>query len=182
MLYIGFHGDSKRLGGVLVGVAVGHDDEHGFRLALGDQVVQDLAGPAERRPRILVSPTPMEQVQDRILGFLVITVISCGRIDIQSADHVILRRVVPHLFQVARSRTLRVDIGITARNQDGIHVPRPVAHDEHIGRIQDCDAVHVEGVGVQLRRREVRFQRPDAVGALGHRLGPIPHPGGRHAH
>ena len=170
MLYIGLHGDSQRLGGVLVRVAVGHDDEHGFRLALGDQIVQDLAGPAERRPRILVSPTPVEQVQDGILGLPVVTVIAGRRIDIQAADHVVLRGVVPHLLQVARGRALRVHIGITARNQDGVHIPRSVTHHEHIGRIQDRDAVHVERVGIQLRRRKVRLQRPDAVGALGHRL------------
>jgi len=80
-------------------VAVGHHHNHGSRLALSDQVIQDVWCPPEIAPPILVVPTPVEQVEHR--KALVAIFIARRRVDGHPPGKPQARRRIPHLAQRA---------------------------------------------------------------------------------
>ena len=119
--------------GLLRCVAVRHHHDHRFRLALRDEIVEDLGGPAEFHPRLLVSAHSVQKVKHRVSGLSAVFV-TCRSVDRHPAPHPKRRAVIPNL----RHRPVRhvinlIKFSLTATYneyaRDRGHVPYLIAFD-----------------------------------------------------
>src|SRR5262245_50157767 len=151
-------------------VAVGHDNDHRDRLAVGNQVVGDHVGAAQDRPVRIVVPTSVQQVQYRVFATRFLAV-ARWRVNVDPAARPADLRVVPVEREAAvwHSGTLMVPrLALGNEYLDEPARTAAIAEDVRAGRIRHYDTVHVEGVVVDARRYRTKDNRPDSVIALGH--------------
>jgi hypothetical protein len=100
----------------LIGVSVGHHHDHRLRLALGDEVVENLRSPPQGDPLFFISAAAMQQIEDGVS--LAAAAVPRRRINIYPARQLQGRRSIP----VDAQRSVRdvVDlvegcVGVTGR-------------------------------------------------------------------
>ena len=163
---------AEGLGRLLVGIAVGHHDDHRHGLSLLDKVVEDLGGAAHRGPGLLVAAASVEEIKDGILDLLVLGIVIAVRsIDDHSAVEAELGAVIPQSGEGPAVLGLIVCRRALAGDEHHIEVAGAVALDLEVDGVVDGHSVHDEIVGVDLRLEGGDGDFPDASLAFLHRDG-----------
>ena len=161
---------AEGLGRLLVGIAVGHHDDHRHGLSLLDKVVEDLGGAAHRGPGLLVAASSVEEIQDGILGALG-GLVAIGSVHDHTAVEAELGAVIPQSGEGPAVLGLIVCRRALARDEHHIEVAGAVALYLEVDGIVDGHSVHDEIVGVDLRLEGGDGDFPDASFAFLHRDG-----------
>ena len=159
--------DVEGLGGLLVAVAVRHDDDHRLGEALLDEVVEDLGGAAHGGPGLFVTTCTVEQIEHRIF-LLGVVLVAVRSIDSQTAVDAEDLAVIPRVADGTALVGFDIVLGTLARNDEHVEETGTVALDLDVLRVIDGDAVHDKIIGVNLRGRERNLDFPDIVGATAH--------------
>ena len=140
--------EHEGLGGLLAGIAVGHDADHGNGEVLLDEVVQYLAGAAHGAPRVLVAAGAVQQVEHGIV--LAAGVVTVRGVDEHPALQADGRGVVPNPAQVTALGGLEVVFRELAGNEEDAHIAVAVPLGEDVVGVVDRQPVDDEVVGVDL--------------------------------
>ena len=152
-----------------VRIAVGHDNNHRFCLAHGNEVVENLCGATEFAPGILVTACSVQQIQHGVLAALVI---AWRGVDGHAALHLERRAVVPHLGQVAVGHlvhTVQVTlVALLFADDKDVGKRYNIAVHIDVGRVfHPRHAIDVERVTVHLRGQLAGGVSPYAIRPLG---------------
>mgnify|MGYP003291120470 CR=1 FL=1 len=152
-------------GGLVLAVAVGHNDDHRLGLALGDEVVEDLRGAAGAEPGLLIAAHTVEEVEDGVSGLAALV---AGRgVNGHTAVHPEHVGVVPDPGDGAVRDVLDdVVVGAAAGDDEVVHQVGDVALDVGVGRVVEGEAVDVEAEVVELALEGLGGVFPDAAGGL----------------
>ena len=144
-----------------------HHHHHRLRFLRGDQIVEDEIRPAHRRPRIIVVPRPMQQIEHRVL--LTSThLVTRRRIHMHAAHPSIQCGGLVVNRRHRAMRHIRRHVHPTRARHD--HNARIVAHalaDCRIPRIHRPHAVHRERIAIRACIH-LSGPRPHTVLRLGH--------------
>ena len=147
--------------GLLGGVAVGHHEDHRFRLAGGDQVVQDLGGAPQVQPGILVTGVAVQEIENGII--LLAVFIARRRVDVHPAAHLELGAVVPAGCDGAVRYVLHaIKVTLLSADDEVVHPARDVFY-EGIVQVQDGLSVHGQAVEIHFGSKRRRGIGPDSV-------------------
>ena len=155
-------------GGLLGGIAVGHDEDHWFGLALRDEVVEDLGGAAEVEPGVLIAGVAVEQVEYGIF-LLAVGLVPRRGVDVDAAAVPEGGAVVPAGGDSAvRDIMDAVDVALVAflLGDDEVVHPAGDVLDHGIVEVHDGGAVHCEAIEVEFGSQGLGGVGPDAVGFL----------------
>ena len=151
---------------VLALAVVHHHDERN-RLALGDQVVQDLAGVSLRGPTLLILGISMLEIEDGVFLVRVLLVLG-GQVD-KAVAHA-LRRLGPvvSFFDDSLGNVLDLpEIHVGGRDLDTA-APAAGAEEIDAARIGHRGAVDIQLIVVEADILGIGRAGPDAVLILGH--------------
>ena len=76
-------------------IAIGHDDDHWLRLALRNEVIEDLRSTSQIHPRFLVATDAMQEIKHRI--FLLAGLITCRGIYCHTTSKASFGIIIPDL-------------------------------------------------------------------------------------
>ena len=146
-------------------MARGHDDDHRLRLVRRDQVVEDDAGPAQCRPRLVGVTRAVQQVEDGIA--VAARSVSRRGVDVHAALASEHGGVVEHLGQRAVGHVLRVR-HLRAGHDQQARVSRGRLVGGLVTRIGHLHALDDEAVLVRPRGQRADRRFPDTVFTLHH--------------
>ena len=151
----------------VLALAVVHDHDERNRLALGNQVVQDLTGMALRGPTLLILGVAMLEVQDRVFLIQVLLVLR-GQID-EAVPHALgrLGPVISFFDDTLRHVLDLPEIHVGGRDLDAA-APAAGAKEIDAAGIGHRGAVDIQLIVVESDILGVGRTGPDAVLILGH--------------
>ena len=76
-------------------IAIGHDDDHWLRLALRNEVIENLRSTSQIHPRFLVATDAMQEIKHRI--FLLAGLVTCRSIYCHTASKTSFGIIIPDL-------------------------------------------------------------------------------------
>ena len=162
--------------GLHFGMAVGHHDDHRLGLALGDQVVHDLAGASEYDPLVLVAAAAVKQVEHGIA--LVAVLIAVGGVDVHAPVLAYAVGVVPARGEGSVGDVLHgVEVSLSAAYEEHVVHGSEVTVYVGVVGVDGGDAVNHEHIAVELGLQRLGGVFPEAVLALDH----VDEPGSDHA-
>ncbi len=160
-----------------VSVAEGHDDDHGLDLALRKQVVEDEVGLAYGGPADRAVGPAVEEVEDRV-GRFGLGVVAGRSVDVVVA--LVARKADDGrggVVMVVQDTVGNVGVfpwlGCVAGDGEQVREIDQVGRDGDVGEIEARLVVDLKVIAVDLGRKRLGGERPDAVGVLrhGHGLG-----------
>ena len=143
-----------------VHVPGGHYDDHRFRAAGCDQVVEDEACATNRRPRIVDVACAVEKVEDWIA--IAARLVTRRRVDVHPADAAERRRVVVNRGDSAVRHIFRIEQIRTGHNGEAVDGRVGLAR-RRIARVDDGQSIDHEDVAVRARRQRSERRLPDPV-------------------
>jgi hypothetical protein len=149
-------------------MAVRHHDDHRPGAPGGDQVVEDLHGPAETRPFPFVAAIAVQQVEHGIPRLR--RLVSRRRVHQHPPLEPEGRRLVPNGRERAvRDVAVLVERRLGARHEEQVLDAKAIAQDIVVLGIDGRDAVHQEPIRPEFGSQGTRRRRPDSAGILRHR-------------
>ena len=144
---------------LLIDIAIGHDHNHRFGIACGNEVVKNLGSAALLEPYRLITTRTMQEIKNRVL--LPAHLISRRQINHHAALHAQCGRIIPHRAHLAMRHIMHRHraIGLRVKNK-GIHHVLDIAQHMCIVVIEHLHAINNKVVHIKIRLQVVESQPP----------------------